>query len=297
MFSPQRSELRLQLAVRAASEVAIVHNIQFDQAIVLQDVSNAIVRLEPTEIVARVATTTGTLRSGNAWFVKEVTIAKYLTAAGAPIIPVSGMIDPGPHEQLGLVMTFWQFVQVLPELGDAQEAGFKLRQCHEILRGFDQNLTILGLITEAQGLLNEWIDAGIFSNSDAEILIKIGDRSVDRLMQLPHQPIHGDPHLGNVLNTNLGLVWTDWEDAFMGPIEWDLASMVAAPRIFGDAGMRAELALQGYGREFNPVALAHCIEARTFVALIWGMILQTQHPQVDRQNRINGRLAWLRSLD
>jgi thiamine kinase-like enzyme len=310
MVSPERSnpeifnqvdnaESRLQLAVQAASEVARSQGLIFDRTVLLQDVSNAIFRLEPTEVVARVATTTGTLRPGDRWFVREVAIARYLTAAGAAIIPVSSAIDPGPYSHLGLVMSFWQYVQVLPMSQDLHQAGQRLRQCHDILKGFKEILPVLGLITEAQEVLNQWIAASkfnYFNAQDAEMLVRIGQRSVDRLQQMPHQPIHGDPHLGNVLNTNLGLLWTDWEDAFMGPIEWDLASMIAPSRLFGVDCDRIDLTLQGYGMDFDPIALEQCVEARTFVALIWAIILQEQHPNVDRRQRIDRRLEWLHQV-
>lgn len=288
------TELRLQLAIKAAIEVATAQGLQFDRAIVLQDVSNAILRLEPTNVVARVATTTGTLRPGDRWFVREVAIARYLTAAGAPIVPVSDEIDPGPYSHLGLVMSFWHYVQVLAGPGDAYQAGERLRHCHTVLKGFDEKLPVLGLITEAQTVLNQWITEAKFESQDAEILLQIGQRAYDRLHQLPHQAIHGDPHLGNVLLTEMGVLWTDWEDAFLGPIEWDLASMIAASRVFGTDCDRVNLALKGYGTDFDPVALEYCIEARTFVALIWAMILQEHHPQTDRRDRIERRLAWLR---
>jgi hypothetical protein len=72
MFSPVDSaESRLQLAIQAASEVARSQGLIFDRAVLLQDVSNAILRLEPTDVVARVATTTGTLRPGDRWFVRK----------------------------------------------------------------------------------------------------------------------------------------------------------------------------------------------------------------------------------
>ena len=45
-------------------------------------------------------------------------------------------------------------------------------------------------------------------------------------LDLPQQPLHGDAHKKNVLKTSTGLVWTDFEDACSGPIEWDLACFV-----------------------------------------------------------------------
>ncbi len=41
--------------------------------------------LVPTPVIARVATTTGTVRQGDGWFAREVAVARYLAAANAPI--------------------------------------------------------------------------------------------------------------------------------------------------------------------------------------------------------------------
>ncbi|MEU6712105.1 phosphotransferase [Nonomuraea sp. NPDC046802] len=42
------------------------------------------------------------------------------------------------------------------------------------------------------------------------------------------QPLHGDAHPGNLIATRDGLKWIDFEDACLGPVEWDLASMMDA---------------------------------------------------------------------
>ena len=36
------------------------------------------------------------------------------------------------------------------------------------------------------------------------------------------RPLHGGCHMGNVLETSGGFLWTDFENVCMGPIEWDL---------------------------------------------------------------------------
>jgi thiamine kinase-like enzyme len=41
------------------------------------------------------------------------------------------------------------------------------------------------------------------------------------------QPLHGDAHPGNLIATREGgLVWIDFEDVCLGPVEWDLATMM-----------------------------------------------------------------------
>jgi hypothetical protein len=284
---------RFQLAVQAASEVARSYGIAFEQAVVLQSVSNIIVHLQPTAVVARVAAVPSTIRTGDAWFVRELAVARHLAAANAPIIPPSRYIDPGPHQHNGFTLSFWDYVQVLPEPFDPVLAGRALRVCHWALSSFTQELPVLALVTEAQRILSQLTSQGLLNPADAEMLAQVSAPYEDRLHGLPMQPLHGDSHSGNVLQTPQGVLWTDWEDAFIGPIEWDLASLVANPYVFGADQDKAEAALWGYGA-YDPQVLALCIEVRTFVALVWSVIQYQQQPSPERQERVEYRLNWFR---
>jgi thiamine kinase-like enzyme len=286
---------RSQPAIRAACEVATRLGLTFEQAIVLQHRSNAIIHLFPTTVVARVATIPTTIRQGDSWFARELAVARHLAATDAPIIPPSSDIDPGLHQHLGLVLSFWKFVKVLDQPFDPYEAGRALRSCHKALKTFSGNLPILALLTEAMQLLVSVATA--FSPADADLLMQIGERSVQRLSRLPMQPLHGDSHSGNVLNTAQGVLWTDWEDTFVGPIEWDLACLVVAPYVFGTDLEKAEAALQGYGGSIDPEILEECMVARSFVTVVWYAILQQQRPSADRKAQLEQRLAWLKQRE
>ena len=65
----------------------------------------------------------------------------------------------------------------------------------------------------------------------------------------PTQTLHGDAHPGNLIATRNGLVWIDFEDVCLGPLEWDLASI-------GDT-----TAVMAHHRP-DPVRLAQCTELR-----------------------------------
>lgn len=52
----------LQKSIRAACEIADNNSIKFDKPIILSNQSNVLIHLYPSSVVARVATTTGTLR-------------------------------------------------------------------------------------------------------------------------------------------------------------------------------------------------------------------------------------------
>jgi Phosphotransferase enzyme family len=282
-----------QLAIQASSEVAIAHGLQFQQAIVLQNLSNVILHLSPMNVVARVSTMMATQRQGDGWFAREVAVADYLTQVGAPIVPTSRVIAPGPHSHLGLVLSFWEWVQVLESPPDALEIGRSLSICHQALKYFSGDLSVLALLSEAGEILERLIVQDLIDSADCLMLRSVSARSMSTLMQFPLQPIHGDAHFGNVLNTSSGVLWTDWEDVFLGPIEWDLASLVANAWVFGTDVERSEMALRGYGR-YDAAALSACVEARTLVALVWSIVMNQANPSPERRFRIDRRLDWLR---
>lgn len=290
------AESRSHLAIRAACEVATELGLTFERAIVLQHRSNAIIHLFPTNIVARVATIPETVRQGHDWFIREMAVARYLATTDAPIIPPSSDIDPGLHQHLGLVLGFWKFVEILEQPFDPYQAGQALRACHQALKPFSGNLPTLALLTEAKQLLAQTVAAEL-SPTDVDLLMQVGERSHQQLSQLPMQPLHGDAHSGNVLNTTQGVLWTDWEDTFIGPVEWDLACLVASPYVLGTDWEKAEAALQGYGEAIDFEILENCIVARAFVSVIWFVILQQQRPDAGRLARLEHYLNWLRQRE
>ena len=78
---------------------------------VFRDGSNLLLHLRPAPVVARVATTTAMVRDGvEAWFQREVAVASHLVERGAPVVPPSNEVPPGPHQRNGLWLTFWRYV-------------------------------------------------------------------------------------------------------------------------------------------------------------------------------------------
>jgi aminoglycoside phosphotransferase (APT) family kinase protein len=100
----------------------------------------------------------------------------------------------------------------------------------------------------------------------------------------PVQPIHGDAGLGNVL---VGPKWNDWEDACIGPVEWDLACLVTSARITGRRRDVADAALHAYGGELPDVF----VQARGLQVVAWSGFAAASGVET----RLEQRLAWLRS--
>jgi hypothetical protein len=140
------SRARVARAVAAARAVGAAHGVGCDDARALQDGINVVVHLAPAPVVARVATLTRLLRPDVARHLgREVAVAGALAAAGAPVVPPSDLLPPGPHEHDGTVLSFWTYVRVLPEAVTPAE--------------------VAGALTELEGPLGALADAP----SDAEL--------------------------------------------------------------------------------------------------------------------------------
>ncbi|MBD2355079.1 aminoglycoside phosphotransferase family protein [Tolypothrix sp. FACHB-123] len=288
------NRFNVQAAVQTVCEVAEQQFIKFDTAIILADRSNLLVHLSPSPVVARVATTTGTVRQGDTWLKREIAIASHLAIACAPVIPSSTVITLRLYHHNGLVLTFWEFVQELADPAEPTAVGRALRDCHSALIDFDDDLPIFDALSESEQIFAQLSSQGVFSPADAEMLQQANAsiKTQFQQLQLPMQPIHGDSNFSNVLNTTQGVLWADWEDTFIAPIFWDLACLIAPSRVFGEHVEQADAALKSYGINIDTQVLDIFIEARAFQTILWNYVMGQQHPE--SWKRFEGRLQWFR---
>lgn len=274
-----------QKAMNAALTVASAHGLRCDEPELLKDSANVLVHLKPAPVVARIATTTGLVRQpAQRWLERDLDIAHFLVAQNFPVVPPSNELPPGPHvfEALGnaLAISFWEFAP--HERGyaaSARETASMLRDLHAVLRKYPGDLPRLGPVAE----ISHWIDqlaawnaiaaadAAMLRTAHAHVLSQINQSQIDR-MALPEQPLHGDAHNRNLLKTAKGLLWTDFEDACHGPIEWDLACFASV------AAEGKEAALTSYAGDIPSEILTPFLEARQMEAIVWTSILATRFP-------------------
>ena len=275
------------LAIRAATETALAHGITPDRCDILQDASTLVIRLTET-LVARVVQDRDGPRQGTAWFARENAIALHLTKHGAPVIPLHPDLPPGPHEHLGYPLNFWVFVTRINDEPDLREIGRTLRRCHEVLRSFPEPLPRLAILTEALAILNE---RGLFPKATQQMLRNHLQATLDVLDACPHQPLHGDAFPGNFMNTTRGLLWTDWEDTFSGPVEWDLASVLWNAKFLDEDHAAVSAIREAYG-PVNEAVLQQCFIGRAAVMTAWYPILYPD-PDEGRKAKLRARIAWL----
>jgi aminoglycoside phosphotransferase (APT) family kinase protein len=266
----------------AAGAVAEREGLRFADTVVLRDRANLLVRLDPAPVVARVATLTGTRRSGDAWLRREVSIAGFLARAGLPVVAPSGELDPGPHRHDGVFLSFWEYVEEVDAPLDAAEAGRRLRACHEALANYDggpEPLEPLGTLSEAERWLEELTAEGRVAEEETARLRDEAAQVRRRIEELglPAQAVHGDAHLDNAIETAAGPLWNDWEDCCLAPRELDLGCLEAAASAFGDDPAPVAAALEAYG-PIETEVLAAFVDARRFQGTIWSILLEDDAP-------------------
>jgi hypothetical protein len=288
----------LDLPIRAATETAVAHGITPDRCDILQNGSTLVLRLTET-LVARVVTDLDGPRQGTGLFGRENAVAQHLAEHGAPVIPLHPEIPPGPYEHLGYPLNFWRFVTITGADAPPADIGSKLYHCHDVLRSYAGTpLPELAILTESVSLLDTLQQRGLLPDSTLRLLHDRLVSSTGALQKFPKQPLHGDAHLGNLLNTTLGLLWTDWEDTFLGPVEWDLASAIWNARLIDEDHETADGVLDAYqqaGGNIDADALHHSLIARAAVITAWYPILYPD-PSPERAAKLQFRLDWLAGI-
>ncbi len=261
-----------------------------DRREVIQAANTLVVRLSE-DLVGRVVVDRSGPRQGLAWFRREMEMARYLAERGAPVIPLLGRIPPGPHEHQGYAMNFWRYVEAVDEPPEPVEIGATLAACHRHLAGYDGGLESLAILRETRALMDSRAALGDFAEAERGLLIGHLERALEGLADAPAQALHGDAHAGNLLQGRDGVLWTDWEDAFRGPIEWDLASILWNPRFLDADEATVEAILRGYG-PCDESLLDLCFTARAAVMCAWYPVL---YPGADpiRREKLRMRMRWL----
>lgn len=280
--------------IHAAESIAIRHGILPDRRDVLQAAHTWVVRLTDT-LVARIVNDPEGPRAGMEWFARETSLARYLTSQQAPIIPLHTALPPIAYEEDGFAINFWEFVPRSDAMPRPEDIGTSLHRCHEILRGYPEPLPALAILHESLALLET---PALQTSCSARILDLLHQHllcSVAHFRHVPSQALHGDAHPGNLVMARRGLLWTDWEDAFAGPVEWDLASILWNARIMDSDHALADGILRGYqaaGGLFDEGTLHHALIARAAVMSVWYPILYPA-PTGERAAKWAFRLDWL----
>jgi Ser/Thr protein kinase RdoA (MazF antagonist) len=210
-----------QRAVAAAVSIASSLGLPVDDATVLNDSNKLTLRLQPCDVLARVAPVAEQV----AQF--EIELAQRLAESGSPVAALEPRVEPRVYERDGFVVTLWTYYEpVSPEAVSPADYAHALERLHAGMRKIDAPTPhFTDRVESAQQLLASRdhtpaladVDRDLLSNALRRLRRAVEDR------RPAEQLLHGEPHPGNLLNTKNGLLFIDLETCCRGPVEFDLA--------------------------------------------------------------------------
>ncbi|MEU9794500.1 aminoglycoside phosphotransferase family protein [Streptomyces sparsogenes] len=208
-------------AVAAAMSIASSLGLTVDDAVVLNDSNKLTLRLLTCDVLARVAPVAHQVAEF------EVELAQRLAESGCPVAALEPRVEPRAYERDGFVVTLWTYYEpVAPQEVSPADYADALERLHAGMRKLDVPTPhFTDRVEQAQRLLANRDRTPALADADRELL---GD-TLRRLRRVigerggAQQLLHGEPHPGNVLTTENGLLFIDLETCCRGPVEFDLA--------------------------------------------------------------------------
>jgi Ser/Thr protein kinase RdoA (MazF antagonist) len=278
-----------ETAVRVAVAVAREQGLRVEEPTVLKDSYNVRVHLRPAPVVARVPTVTALARPRPEEVLRrELDIVSFLDERGFPVVPPSPRADPGPHVRDGVAVSFFTHVRIDPERAvTAEDVGRALAGLHEALRSYPGELPVYGPVLDEPARLLDLLEPGLRPHETA----RLRDEHAALAAALPRaglRPVHGDAHPGNLLPTEDGLLWNDFEECMAAPAGWDLAVMRDTRQADGRAAVAA------YGADPDDPGLEVYRRARRLQAVLWQLAKGLRSPGYMGAGREALR-EWLRA--
>jgi Ser/Thr protein kinase RdoA (MazF antagonist) len=265
-------------AVRAAVTIAARFGITATEPAVLADGANIVVHLRPAPVVAKVAASTPAVRRDNQdWLQRELDVSAFLAAQGAPVVPPSPELPATTHHDDGHVMSFWRYLPPAdperPLRPDEETIGSMLRDLHAVLRRYPRTLPVLAPLQDIPAFLAR-PQTRVGAAGKAALAAAYERLTAELDPAAPQQALHGDAGVGNLMATDRGWLWHDFEDTCSGPAAWDLAASTASqyndgPRI-----------LAAYRDPVDPGQLAVCEQLRRLHLTVWYNLYAERLPEL-----------------
>jgi aminoglycoside phosphotransferase (APT) family kinase protein len=187
-------------------------------AVVLHSSNKLTVRLQPCDVLARVAPVAAQCAQ------LEVDVALRLAAAGSPVVALEA---PEVFVWDDYVVTLWTYYEPVATrpIPSVDYAG-TLECLHAGMRTVDLPTPhFTDRISEAQMLAADRDRTPELAEADRAFLAGRLERLRRAVSESgrPEQLLHGEPHPGNLLSTRSGPLFIDFETCCRGPIEFDLA--------------------------------------------------------------------------
>jgi Ser/Thr protein kinase RdoA (MazF antagonist) len=265
-------------AVRAAVTVAARFTINSTEPVVLADGANIVVHLRPAPVVAKVAASTPEVRPRvEDWLQRELDVSAFLAAEGAPVVPPSPELPATTHHGDGHVMSFWRYLPPAdpshPLRPDEEIIGSMLRDLHAVLRRYPKALPELAPLQDIPAFLAR-PQTQINEQGKAALATAYQRLTAQLTPAQDWQALHGDAGAGNLMATDQGWLWHDFEDTCSGPVAWDVAASTSSryqdgPRV-----------LAAYREPIDQHQLTVCERLRWLHLTVWYNLYAERLPEL-----------------
>ncbi len=262
VLTPDQPRPRTARAVRAATEAGRDLGLDVAEPAVLHDAFSVVVHLAPSPVAVRVPMVLPPdLRDGRlvARQQRELDVVHWLAEQGFPVIPPSPLVPLAPVSHDGLSMTFWELADVAPDHAPYGAVdGARVVELHVALRDYPaaDGLPFLAPVNHSVPSLLALLLSpertpdlpALLTPADEERARReweslepvLGSRAgfEARFPHVPLQAVHGDGPSYNTIRTTKGVLFADFEDVCLAPIEWDLALTTPADVESYDRGAR-----------------------------------------------------------
>jgi Phosphotransferase enzyme family len=208
-------------AVAAATSLAGALELRVDDAELIHSSNRLALRLLPCDVLARVALV------GQEVAALEVELTQRLAATESPVAALEPRVEQRVYERGGFAMTFWTYYEVVTgDRGSPAEYADALHRLHAGMRRVDVATPhFLERVADAERLVTTRDETPMLAGPDRDLLLgTLHDaRQAIQSRRSGQQLLHGEPHPGNLLSTQDGLLFIDFETCCRGPIEFDVA--------------------------------------------------------------------------
>ena len=136
-----------------------------------------------------------------------------------------------------------------------------LRDLHAELAHYPAHLPVLAPLQDIPSYLAR--PQTTLTPAEAAALAAAHARLMAELGSFPARSLHGDAGAGNLMATDSGWIWHDFEDTCSGPVAWDVAASTASQRL------DARRVLAAYGEPVDPAQLEACEQLRRLHLAVW----------------------------
>lgn len=172
-------------------------------------------------VVARIGSTVAkVMMADDPGSLREFELAMYGTEVGAPVLrPIRE-----PSLVGGYVITWWPFIEAVDEEADSGALSAALRSFHRAM--WSTTVTLRTPEEAATSTLELAMDdraTAAMPEAARAAIVPVLKRATNLHTPDDAPVVHGEPHSGNYLLTDAGLVLIDLEGVKRAPVEYDLA--------------------------------------------------------------------------